>query len=59
MRNKLRLVGTTFRYIDMDLITFSDSYKVLVISGRDSFGFLDLRFLMQQVVRGSGINDMK
>lgn len=53
------LLKWAFKGIDMDFPELSDGFQALIICRRDLFVFVDLRSFYQQVIGGSGTNNMK
>lgn len=48
-----------FKGIDVNCLAFLDDFKALIIRGRDSLMFIDLRSSKKQMIRSVGINGME
>lgn len=53
------LAATGIQNVNMDFLSFLDGFEASVISGRNSFVFVDPRPPKQQIIRYSSISDMK
>lgn len=58
-KDDLNVLKRTVRGINVDLLILSDGLQTLVVRGGDILMLVNLRYLQQQMVQGTRIDDME